>query len=247
MENIKLQIAVCEDVPADAARVKQHIENSGIPSDIFLFANGAEFLRAFHAERYDIAFLDIYMRGESGVKTAERVRETDKNITLIFTTSSLDHTLESYRLNAIKYLEKPINAADIKDALAYALAKKKTRAVISLTVEGGKNENIPLDSIIFFEHKNHLVTITTTAGVLRTAQTARLDEIEKRLPSPPFLRCHRSFIVNLNYAEKIDRETHSFTMAGGGRADIPRRERISKYEEILQLWLIKKTGGNGLC
>jgi DNA-binding LytR/AlgR family response regulator len=223
-----LQIAVCEDTPADAARIKQHIENSGIPSEVSYFESGEDFLRSFRAERYDLVFMDIYMSGETGVQIAEKLRKTDKNTTLVFTTTSLDHTLESYRLKAVSYLEKPVQAEDIKEALELTLAKRKTRATITVTTEGGKNKDVPLDSIIFFEHQNHVVTLTTTTGVLRTIQAARLDEMEKRLPMPPFLRCHRSFIVNLNHVQKIDKDTHSFTMINGGRADIQQRDRLSK-------------------
>jgi DNA-binding LytR/AlgR family response regulator len=227
-----------------------HIENSGIRAEISCFADSDAFLRSFRAERYDIIFMDIYMRDDTGatdaagIKTAEKIRKVDKNVTLVFTTSSIDHTLESYRLQAIKYLEKPLNAEAVKEALEFTFIKRKTRKTITIAVTGGKNMEVPLDDIIFFEHKDHVVTVHTTAsGVLRTSQSARLDALEKRLPSPPFIRCHRSYIVNLDYVQKIDASTHSFTMVNGGRADINQKRKLGELEEILQIWLTEKARG----
>ena len=235
-----LRIAVCEDAPADTALLVKHIENSGVLSEVSCFESGEAFLRSFRAERYDVIFMDIYMGGETGVKAAEKIRKADKRVTLVFTTSSLDHTLESYRLKAVSYLEKPLKAEDVKDALELALARRKTRATVTITMEGGKNAEVPMDSILFFEHQDHVVTVHTAAGVLRTHQAARLDEVEHRLPRPPFMRCHRSFIVNLNYVESIDKDTHSFTMMNGARADINRKSKLKDCEETLQLWMIEK-------
>ena len=242
MDTYALQIAVCEDAPADTALLVKHIENSGVTSEVSCFDSGEAFLRSFRAERYDVIFLDIYMGGETGVEAAEKIRKADKRVVLIFTTNSLDHTLESYRLKAAGYLEKPLSAEDVKEALELAHFRRKTRAAITITMEGGRNEEVLLDSILFFEHQGHVVTVHTTAGVLRTHQAARLDEMEKRLPSPPFLRCHRSFIVNLNHVRRIDKDTHSFIMMNGGRADMRKKSRLKDYEEALQLWMIERTG-----
>ena len=237
-----LQIAVCEDASADTARLVEHIENSGVPSEVSCFESGEELLRSFRAERYDVIFMDIYMGGETGVNVAEKIRKADKRVTLVFTTNSLDHTLESYRLKAVSYLEKPLLAEDVKEALELTLARRRARAAVAITMEGGRNAEVPLDGILFFEHQGHVVTVHTTAGVLRTHQAARLDEIEKRLPSPPFLRCHRSFIVNLNHVRRIDKNTNSFTMMNGSRVDIQKKSRLKDYEEALQLWMIERAG-----
>jgi len=178
-------------------------------------------LQAFAAGKYDLIFIDIYMSGISGVNVAERIRDADKNVTLAFTTSSLNHTLESYRLGALKYLEKPVKKQDVLEVLELSAMKKKSRACVTLLVSG-KYKDIPMDEIIYFEHRNHAVIIHTISGELRTSQSVKLDTVDAKIPSPPFLRCHYSFIINLNYVQSRDKEYPDFIMANGVRVPIAR-------------------------
>lgn len=243
-QNYLLQVAVCEDTASDAAQLVEYIENSGFSSRIHSFKSGESFLASFKSGCFDIIFMDIYISGEkdTGLEIAKKIRQSDKFVILVFTTSSLAHTLESYRLNAIKYLEKPLSAKDVSDSLEIALLKQKTRKTFSLAIAGGAIIELLLDDILFFEHLNHVVMVhTATSGIIKSSQSARLDDIEKRLPLPPFYRSHRSFIVNLNYVQKIDIPTHSFTMVNGSRADINQKKKLRECEEILQLWMAKKT------
>ena len=239
-----LRVAICEDTAAHMEQLVSQIEKSGIPAEVSRFESGMDFLHSFHTGRYDVIFMDIYMGGESaGVRTAERIRESDTFVTLAFTTTSIDHTLESYRLKAAMYLEKPLKDTDIRETLELALMKRRSRTVITLSLEGGKKADIPLDGIMIFEQKgNEIEVVTTLSGVQKTSRSEKLDDVEARLPSPPFLRCHRSFIVNLNHVRNIDRDTHSFTMRNGGRADINQRKRLKEFEDALQLWMIETAG-----
>jgi CheY-like chemotaxis protein len=96
-----LRIAVCEDDPDDAAFLDDLIEKSGILSECHAFAGGEELLASFGAGRYDLIFMDIYMEGMQGIETVEAIRQTDRNVVIAFITSSLDHALEGFRLNAL--------------------------------------------------------------------------------------------------------------------------------------------------
>jgi two-component system LytT family response regulator len=93
-----LSIAVCEDNPADAALLLSHIRGSGIAHWCETFSSGEALLAAFAPGKYDMIFLDIYMAGLRGVDAAGKIRETDRTVTLVFTTTSTEHTLEGYRL-----------------------------------------------------------------------------------------------------------------------------------------------------
>jgi len=215
-----LQIAIFEDSAADAALLGEHIEKNGIHAELETFESGEAFLRSFRAGRYDLVFLDIYTKDASGatvaegIYIAEQIREADWYVTLAFTTVSSDHALESYRLRAPKYLEKPVRAEDVKEALELALLKRRSRASITLLI-GGRHTDIPQDSIHFFEQKNHVVKVHTSFGVLQTSQTVRMDNIESRLPSPPFYRCHHSFIVNMAYMREMNRDFFYFVTHNG--------------------------------
>jgi len=243
MEN-KLRAAVCDDVPSDAARLAGIIEECGIPADICIFESGEALLETFRPGMYDVVFMDIYLGGMRGIEAAGSIREADPDVVLAFITTSLDHTLESYRLGAFKYLEKPITRDAVRETLEYAQLKRRASPLITLKASGGRKENIPLVSILYLESRGHAVEVHTFSGVITTSQSGHLDEIEKLLPQPQFLRCHRSFLINLDHAVKVDRDLHVFVMKNGGMAGI-RRGYLVKYERELDGWYLYKAGRDG--
>ena len=227
-----LRIAVCEDEQADAALLKSYIEKSGVPSDPRFFTSAEEFLASFRAFKYDLIFMDVYMEGMLGIEAVRKIRGADENVVIAFTTNSPDHTLESYRLGAIKYLEKPVSPGGVAEALSFARLIRENSPRVTLKTEGGGREDVPLDSIMYFEQQNYVVAVHTASRVFTTSRSVRLDELEKSLPSPPFLRCHRSYLINLNYAHTCDREKNAFIMKNGDRADM-RRGGFAKYRMAL--------------
>jgi DNA-binding LytR/AlgR family response regulator len=227
---LPLKIAVCEDSYEDAARLSALIGQSGLPAKTESFSSGEAFLAAFSKGKYHLIFLDIYMGGINGIETAENIRETDKNVMLAFTTRSLDHTLESYRLNAYKYLVKPADSAEVAETLELALAKRERLSADVLTVPaGGETMKIPFDELYYaevYDHKCFLHTDTGTLGI-----NIALDELDRLLPPPRFLRCHQSYVVNLDYVkniEYVDGSGNAFIMANGGRAYI----RVKEFRKM---------------
>jgi len=234
-----LRIAVCDDSDLDAERLTGLIKDIGIHSELERFNSGEDFLCSFIAERYDIIFMDIYMGGMKGIDVVKIIRETDENVAIAFTTISIDHTLESYRLGALKYIEKPAEKKDVRDALELALAKQKARASITLPIDG-KDRQVVIDGIYFFEIQNMNVMVHTAGGVLQVGRTMNIDSIEERLSSPPFYRCHHSFIVNMCYVRKLDEEFSSFIMKSGQRVHI-RRTMVRKMKKARENYLFAET------
>ena len=124
MENL-LEVAFCEDNPKDMDTVCSYFMASKMVASCHTFDSGESFLEHFKAGQYDLVFLDIYMTGMLGVDAAAEIRKIDKGVTLAFTTTSPDHSLASYRLKAIAYLEKPVSKADIEEVLSWPWPKKR--------------------------------------------------------------------------------------------------------------------------
>ncbi|MDR1421458.1 MAG: LytTR family DNA-binding domain-containing protein [Coriobacteriales bacterium] len=211
-----LRIALCEDTPVDADALTALIELTEIPFTLDTFPAGEDFLATFTRGAYDLIFLDVYMGELSGVQTAERIRDIDTQVVIVFTTTSDDFTREGYRLNAYKYLLKPIVAEDLVDALDLAVLKRdKAQGATLAIVTDNVPVIIPHTDIIYIEALNRRSVIYTSDGEFATTMT--IDDLEKLLPSPRFLRSHRSFIVNLDHVEDIGED---FIMDNGGRAYI---------------------------
>ncbi len=236
-----LQVAVCDDAPEDLAVLGGIIEKSGIAAQCHTFESGEDFLATFRTGLYDLIFMDIYMNGMRGIETVETIRKTDENVIIAFVTSSPDHKAESYSLDALKYLEKPVSEKAVLSTLALALSVRKNRPSITITEAGGAMTEVYLNTIMYIELKNHVLEFHTDDRVITTSQSARLNEMEKRLPSPPFTRCHRSYIVNLDYVHRADKEDNCFYMKNSARVDI-RRGGFTRYKTEWQNQCMDKTG-----
>ncbi|MEA5060439.1 Transcriptional regulatory protein YpdB [bioreactor metagenome] len=233
----ELHIGVCEDEGAAAQHLLSCIEESGIPAHCVAFTSSEELLAEFRQGLYDILFIDIYLTGMTGVEAAAKIREVDEDTMMAFTTSSTDHTLESYRLGALKYLEKPVKAKDVRETLELALLKRKTRRYLSLLIGGGLKD-IPVNTILYFEQRDHAVMVHTTAGVYRTSQRVKLSDIEEKVPFASFLRCHRSYIVNLHYVMELNKELRVFSMKNGDKVYI-RRQSLKAASDAFEAYLFQ--------
>ena len=180
------------------------------------------------------------MDGIKSVEAAAKIRKTDRTVTLVFTTTSTEHTLESYRLKATSYLEKPVKSEDVREVLELVLAKRDSTAYVSLLIEG-VNRKLPLESILYFEYKGHAVFIRTHSETLRTSQTVKLKDIEPLLPNC-FFRCHHSYIANLRYIKGLDQELRLFLMQNGDKVYI-RRQDMKKAEKAYEDSLFHRARG----
>lgn len=236
-----LTIAVYEDSQRDAELLIRHISASGISAAYETFSSGEALFASFSASRYDLIFLDIYMGDiQQGIDIAAKIREVDPLVTLAFTTTSKEHALESYRLKAFAYLEKPVQADDVREVLEQALHKRRCAPSVTLLI-GGAHREIPLERILYFEHRNQAVLVNTLTKTLRTSQSVKLTDIEPLLPDT-FLRCHHSYIANLRYVKGVDRELRLFFMQNGDTVYI-RRQDMKKAARAYENYLFGRTRG----
>ncbi|MDR2492904.1 MAG: LytTR family DNA-binding domain-containing protein [Coriobacteriales bacterium] len=220
-----LRIAVCEDVATELYTLITLIRESRMPVDIKSYSSGEAFLSDFSPGAFDIIYLDVYMGEISGIQTAERIRETDTQVVIVFATTSEDFTREGYRLNAYKYMLKPIHFEDVVDSLELATIKRDRAqgATIQIVCDGDP-VTVPLSEIVFVEASNRR-SIFQMEGGMSYATLTTIDALEKLLPSPRFLRSHRAFIVNLDHVVDIDAD---FIMDNGMRAYI----RVKDFRKI---------------
>ena len=228
-----LKIAVCDDERRDIDAFKRLIKQSGVVSRVFEYTSAEELLSAFAPGIFHLILLDIYLDGKnasamSGLEAAERIRETDLECWIAFTTISRDHVHFGYKVKADRYLEKPLDEREvislIQRAKSYFEGREKE---IVLTVDR-KPRSVKLNGVLYVEKYGrkcifHLVDEAFDAY-------ATMDELMAMLPMPPFLRCHRSFIVNMDYVVN-DKDKEDFVMVGGARVPISRDRKWKTLEK----------------
>jgi DNA-binding LytR/AlgR family response regulator len=236
-----LRIAMCEDTKEDAERLRLLIDESEVHTVVHSYRDAGSFLRAFVPDFFHLILLDIYLEGEEiplGVELAKRIRKEDEKALLAFTTSSLDHALDGFAVKALQYLVKPVQKEDI-DALLHSVVRYWDGQNDTITVTFDRQKLfIRTHEILYVEVTGKQSIIHTTGENISLYTT--LDELEKQLPKPPFLRCHRSYIVNLDHVTGIDRD---FTVSNGDTVYIRRPDQW-KMKKAYQDYVLSLTWGD---
>lgn len=214
---LTINIAICEDDVNDAQTLRRMIADSGISADTLIYEDTEQFLLAFRARRFQLVFLDIYFDSSAdGLDTALRIREADPEVWIAFTTLSIDHATFGYKVHAQQYLTKPLDSDEVQALLGRAAEHfDKTSDEISVTIERRKR-GIRQSEIQYVEVFNKKCMIHLADETVETYLS--LDDMEQQLTLPSFLRCHRSFIVNMDFIKGDD--GRDFIMQGGDKVYI---------------------------
>lgn len=202
-----IHIAVCEDNDADLAHLRSLLCQTKILCDFTEYTSAEPLLLDLESgqKHFDLFLLDIFLPGRNGVETARRIRRLDEKAVLIFLTVSEEFYREAFDLYAFHYLIKPIRLTELTEVLTKAsdhiCAPEETLPVMS------HRQKLLLRQadIVYIDSSSHMLCFHMQDGQ-KYFSYGRLDEIHTRLASGLFVRCHKSFIVNLIYVEKLTRE-----------------------------------------
>lgn len=203
-----MRIAIVEDIAEERkllrSRLETQFEKRGIYAELVEFENGEDFLAAAKECSFPILFLDIYMSGENGVEVAKELREFDSDCLLIFTTTSVDHALDGFKVRAMQYLVKPYEEAELTKLIDEILSHiPDFGKYIEIKVDGS-NVRVPYAKIVYAEHFSHMIHIHTTNGrELITRQSFEsFTVLLKR--DQRFYTCNRGVVINLEHAVDFD-------------------------------------------
>lgn len=209
-------IAICDDLIEEREQFTQIVQSIGIdPLSIQCFESGESLFFEYNRgeANFDLIFLDIYMDGMNGMEIAIKLREQGYKGAITFLTTSKDFAIESYEVEAIGYLIKPLTKEQVEKIFIKFL-KPKFRPSICLLV-GREKRYFYLDDIAYLESRNHDILVNLISGeVLRTR--GKLADVETKLDDPRFLSCHKSFLVNMQLICDVK---EGFILKNG--ADVP--------------------------
>lgn len=238
-----MNIAICEDRHADSAALCKYIEEyffrMSYKGNVQVFESGEDFLNEFSSGAFDIIFLDINLPGLTGMETAYKIRETDLNCHIIFVSVSMDYLMDGFLVGASSYVIKPFEQDKMDNAM-YRCREILVRNARTIDVPLGRKETVPLKlPNIYYIEVYQKSTHFHTADWEFTSYLS-LDEVESILGGGPFLRCHRSYIVNMNHVAEIGEQ--DFHMTNGVMVPI---RKNGKKEIRLALARFKAGSGAG--
>lgn len=198
-----LRIAVVEDDKTYAAQLKEYLVRYGTEKNqkisVALFPDGEDIVTDYSAE-FDIILMDVEMTFMDGMTTAERIREKDNEVVIIFITNMPQYAIQGYKVDALDYVLKPISYFAFSQRIDRALTrvKKKEATYITVAQKGGKKK-LNVDEICYVEVRDHDLIYHSTKGDIVTKSS--MKEAEDTLGGTKFFRCNRCYLVNLEYVE----------------------------------------------
>lgn len=148
---------------------------------------------------FDILLLDIQMPEFNGIELAKQLRRLGNSCSLIFITVLFECVFDAFEVEAIDYICKPVDDIKLEKALTRAIkhlaSKAKAEKCLSIQTMNWY-KSIKLSSIYYCEIINRKIHLHTTSGIIE--YYSKLEEVEKLLDYR-FIKCHRSYLVNLDY------------------------------------------------
>lgn len=203
-----MKIAIVEDNRQTRINLKNNIqesiENFNENAIIDTYSDGLEFIDKFRGD-YDIIYLDIEMEYMDGMTTAQKVRESDTEVMIVFVTNHSQMAIQGYSIEATDFLLKPLKKFTFNEHFKKVIKKvNKTEKLIMLKVSGTV-KRINQNTIKFVESEGHYIDFITVDNNYNVIDS--LKNIETTLDENQFFRSSNSHIVNLDFIDKINKNT----------------------------------------
>lgn len=207
---MKLKCLIVEDEPLARNLLVEYVKKVSYLELTEASSNPLQALEVLRNNAIDLMFLDIQMPEITGITLLKTLQ---KKPLVILTTAYSEYALESYDLDVVDYLLKPITFDRFLRAVDKASQRIHTPAVMPevpaadpttpfvFIKDGTKLVKINYDDILFVEGLKDYVTIVTKTQKVVSLQ--RLKSLEIQLPADKFIRVHHSYIIALKAIDTI--------------------------------------------
>ena len=227
------RIAVVDDDREFSGQLREYLEQYAKENDetfeIEVFYDGAEILKDY-TPRYELILLDIEMPAVNGMEAAQKIREMDEAVVLMFITNMAQYAIHGYSVGALDFVMKPISyypfSMKIKRALK-RVQKKEIPTILLTTSDGVKR--LKVSQIYYVEIQGHMLHYYTEEGEFVMRGT--LSSVEKMLPSSLFVKCNHWYLVNLMHVTEVRKNT---TVVGNFELEVSRRNRAGFLKALAE-------------
>ena len=235
---MKLKCIAVDDESLARKLLEENIQQLPFLELVATCKNPFEAMEVLQREQVDLMFLDIQMPGMLGTKFLSSLREKPL---VIFVTAYSNYAVESYDLEVIDYLLKPVSMERFAKAAFKAMDAHQKRQPVQVVAASGTTipshffvnveyslVKIMVDDISHVEGMKDYVKIFLAHAKKPVLTKSTLKGIEEKLPEKRFFRVHKSFIVNVEKIESI--RSHQISI---GAYEIPVSE--SNMDELMRL------------
>ena len=164
-----MKIALVDDSREALSQLEQLISEYSIANSLDLttesFSDPLPFVKSYAPYRYAAVFLDIYMGEMSGLDAATQIRDSDRNVAIVFLTTSAEHRPDAFRFHAFDYLTKPIDRSRLFGTLDDLFHRQSETDLNRFTfTENRVQYSLPVSDIVSVQSSAHYLEITDING-----------------------------------------------------------------------------------
>ncbi|MFY0713243.1 response regulator transcription factor [Seonamhaeicola sp. NFXS20] len=205
---MKTKCLIIDDEPLAINVIKNYLEKIENFEIVTTFTNAIDSLNYLKTETVDVIFLDINMPVLDGLNF---IKSLENPPLIIITTAYEDFALETYELDVLDYLVKPIEFPRFMKALNKvnrrlennkSVNESTDRPYLFVKIDKKKMKKIYLDEILTVESLKDYLKINTTTGKYIIHST--LSDFTNLLPSRDFIRIHRSYTIAINKIDAVE-------------------------------------------
>ena len=198
-----IQIAIVEDEEIYVKQLTEYIRKyqteRGRSIKVTVFGDGEDITENYSGG-FDIILMDIQMRFMDGMTAAEKIRQMDQKVIIMFITNMIQYAVRGYEVDAMDYVVKPVEYFSFSQKLDKAVGRMRSEVKEFLTIPIGEGVvKIDIADIYYIEGQRHNVIYYTLRGDYCSRIT--MKELEEKLAVHNFFRCAKGYLVNMNHVE----------------------------------------------
>lgn len=207
-----LHICICDDDAAARAQLEELV-GQYFNNRAFLLTTHSSYTDFLTAKQHlDLLLMDIDLGDGSGIELAKGAKHADSGTCVIFVTAHPEYVEESFEVEPVYFLVKPIRPDSFHRAMDRAmerLAAERQESRLTVTFQN-RVSAVALRDISYNEFSVRSATIHAGTRVLRTYE--KLSSLQQRVDSR-FIQCHKSYLVNMDYV--IGFQGNALELCGG--------------------------------
>ena len=230
-----LKAIAIDDEPMALEVIKAHAKKVTFLQLKETFVSAMEALEYIKTNPVDLVFLDINMPDITGLDFSQLL---PKNCGVIFTTAYSQYAADAFNLSAIDYLVKPFDFVRFMKACQKALdalSKEEAETPYLFVKDSYDLVRIVLADLLYVQSEGNYLTFKEKEKKTVTRMT--MTEALELLPNKNFMRVNKSYVVNLNHIQKIER--HQVSVAEKEFVPIAANYHSELMEALKQIWTVK--------
>ena len=212
-----LNFVICDDNLNILDRLEKMLENIFDRNDfeacIRLKSDSSEeIIKHISSNKVDVIMLDINLKSnQNGLDLAKEIRKINRDAYIIFTTGHLEYAMVAYKFKTFDYIAKPINYDRLEETIIRLFEDINQNSNRYIKIDN-KNTLINEAEVLYIKRDSMKLLFHTSNTDYNTYSF--VNKFKDKLPKN-YVRCHKSYIVNVNQIKEVDPVCNTISFKNG--------------------------------